>query len=918
MGTELRRKYWSVSMTTQDGLNTGITGVDYDGCSEHQELPRGTALGRYVIIEPVGSGGMGAVYRAYDPDLNRGVALKILSVKHDDEQTAENAKIRLIREAQALARLSHPNVVAVHDVGSLNDDVFIAMEMVEGKTLKEWIQKEKKPINEILQVLTAAGRGLAAAHKAGLVHRDFKPGNVIIGDDGRVRVLDFGLARAVSNEGVDQDTETLPQPGQDEIQDSEDKLDSMEISSSSNPSLLHTELTRAGGMLGTPFYMAPEQYCGERTDERTDQFGFCVVLYEALYGKRPFEARTLDKLKSRVLKGLVANPPADTEVPDWLWQIIRKGLSVNPQERFPMLESLLEKLEKDPQQEREEERQARNRRILVISLIILTITVPIGVWYGLRYRTVQLCKAAEGEFDGVWDKETKASIQRAFLNTEAHYAPGTWKRIESNFERYQAAWMQMRNDVCEARLLRATQSEELFDLRMSCLQKRLRELRALVGVFSKADAKVLQKAVPASLSLVGIGICADEIAMRSPYPPPVTFEAKQKVSAINEKLAEVEALEKTGKFQEGLTLARKLEQEANTVNYKPVQAEVLFQIGDFLDNVGEYKTAETTLHEAAQIAGESRDGLLVARAMTSLVWVVGFKQARYQEGLSIARDTEFMLAVAGGNDKIQSLLYNNKGVVLLMKGEYEQALLNFRKSLQIREMVFGSAHPNVARSLNNIGVVLRQLGESEKAIMFYQKSLAIWEKTLGSDHPLLAESLSNLGFEFGNIGEHEKAHHYLGAALALWEKVFGPDHPYVAQSLNNIGGVYHNQGNYTEALANYRKSMAIWEKTLGPDHPNVMVALSVIGELFVDQGRPKQALDSLERVARFCQKKTCDMKSHGRALFNLGRALVTLRGDKLRAIRLSEQALDVFSQTPKAFAQDIEQVNSWIKKNRQK
>ena len=182
-------------MTTPDDSGTHATLADSGDNTNSQELPRGSNLGRYVIIEPIGSGGMGTVYRAYDPQLNRGVALKILSVKQADLQAAERAKARLIREAQALAQLSHPNVVAVHDAGTFEDDVFIAMELVEGKTLNEWMKEQKRSVKEILEVMIAAGRGLSAAHKAGLVHRDFKPGNVIVGDDGRVRVLDFGLAR---------------------------------------------------------------------------------------------------------------------------------------------------------------------------------------------------------------------------------------------------------------------------------------------------------------------------------------------------------------------------------------------------------------------------------------------------------------------------------------------------------------------------------------------------------------------------------------------------------------------------------------------------------------------------------------------------------------------------------------------------
>ncbi len=258
-------------MTTQHVSGTHATFADSGDITNSQELPRGSNLGRYVIIEPIGSGGMGTVYRAYDPQLNRGVALKILSVKHADLGTAERAKARLIREAQALAQLSHPNVVAVHDAGAFEDDVFIAMELVEGKTLDEWMKEEKRPIKEILKVVIAAGRGLSAAHKAGLVHRDFKPGNVMVGVDGRVRVLDFGLARAVDQAELIEEnpavSETTPETGDEQSQESKDPFDWKEISSDSSLNLLQSPLTQEGGVLGTPLYMAPEQHLGLKTDE---------------------------------------------------------------------------------------------------------------------------------------------------------------------------------------------------------------------------------------------------------------------------------------------------------------------------------------------------------------------------------------------------------------------------------------------------------------------------------------------------------------------------------------------------------------------------------------------------------------------------------------------------------------------------
>ena len=286
----------------------------------------GSKLGRYIIVEKAGAGGMGVVYKAYDPELDRRVALKLLSAQDTGSTLshgASNAQSRLLREAQALARLAHPNVIAVHDVGVFEDEVFVAMEYVEGSTIKQWLAAKERSLDEILRVYQAAGRGLAAAHRAGLIHRDFKPGNVIVGDDGRVRVLDFGLARSAAfDAGVEVDNEEF---------DSNVGIDSSHLES----------LTLLGAIMGTPPYMAAEQHRGEAVDARTDQFAFCVSLYEALYGERPFRGKTQAAVKRAVIKGTIPDTPSRLDVPGWLRKLLVRGLSVEASARYPSIDALL-------------------------------------------------------------------------------------------------------------------------------------------------------------------------------------------------------------------------------------------------------------------------------------------------------------------------------------------------------------------------------------------------------------------------------------------------------------------------------------------------------------------------------------------------------------------------------------------------
>lgn len=278
------------------------------------DAPRaGERIGRFVLGRQLGEVGMGLVFEAYDPELDRSVALKVLRASPTVEMRA-----RLLREARTLARLAHPNVVTVFDVGEEDGRVFLAMELVRGCSLRDWLRAERR-WDIILQAFVQAGRGLHAAHEAGLVHRDFKPANVSVGEDGRVRVLDFGLAC-----------------------DGEDGLGSLEAPGTPRSSI---DLTSAGTILGTPAYMSPEHFTGGSLDRRADQFSFCVSLYEALLGRRPFTGRTLPELRDAVLNGALRVPWAARELPESLWSALSRGLTVRREERFPSLQPLLDVLE---------------------------------------------------------------------------------------------------------------------------------------------------------------------------------------------------------------------------------------------------------------------------------------------------------------------------------------------------------------------------------------------------------------------------------------------------------------------------------------------------------------------------------------------------------------------------------------------
>ncbi|HSR97491.1 MAG TPA: serine/threonine-protein kinase, partial [Kofleriaceae bacterium] len=259
-------------------------------------LELGAMVGRFVVLDRIGRGGMGTVYTAHDPELDRYIALKLL---HHQARTVDDARVRILAEAQAMARISHPGVVAIYEVGTFRDRVFAAMELVEGTTLRAWITEQPRRWREVVAVFLLAGEGLAAAHAAGVVHRDFKPENVLLGRDGRVKVSDFGLS-------------SLSPAGD-------------------------------GAVAGTPGYLPVEALRGEAVDHRADQFAFCIALYEALHGRRPFSARAADDLAAEVRRGPVFDRHT-RGVPKPLDQILRRGLALEPDDRFASMRALLDAL----------------------------------------------------------------------------------------------------------------------------------------------------------------------------------------------------------------------------------------------------------------------------------------------------------------------------------------------------------------------------------------------------------------------------------------------------------------------------------------------------------------------------------------------------------------------------------------------
>jgi tetratricopeptide (TPR) repeat protein len=892
------------------------------GASPSPSDRREHVIDRYVVLSKLGAGAMGVVHAAYDPQLDRKVAIKLLKSLGP---SSEVARTRLQREAQALAKLDHRNVVSVHDVGVHDGELFVAMELVVGRTLREWMQATKtpRPWREVVQVLSEAGRGLAAAHGANLVHRDFKPDNVMIGDDGRVRVMDFGLARIQTDAAHSVSTDSNP-----------------ELAFDGEPS---DTLTRTGLLMGTPAYMSPEQLGGRVADARSDQFSFCVSLYEALYGERPFRGDTLMMLVGALERGEIATPPPGTRAPAWLRKVVVRGLSRDPEQRYESMDALLDALAADP---------ALRRRQWAMG-IGLTGLLGAAVW-GLA-RTTEVsepCVGLDAPLAGVWDPTRQAVLRAAFDAVELPYAERTRDKVVLGLDDYAQRWVAARVDAC-IRTQRGEQSGELLDLRMTCLDERLQHLDALVGVLTEADPVVVGRAIQAVVGLPRLERCADVEALTADTPPQLEdAEVATQVAALDARLITARALEEAGKYTEGLALADAVVVEQADIDHPPLRARALLRQGQLQYLAGNAETAAGTLASAYDVALGQRDLEIAADASTQLVWIVGYGLARHEIGRTWAASAGPLARVLE-DDHQQGKYFHSLASVTLAEGKLDEARALFeraidvlerelgpehlavaeplsglaisvgqqgehakaraylKRALAIQEAVLGPGHPNLANLLNNLGTMAGRQGDLGAAHVYLERALAIQEATLGPGHRNLAAPLDNLGALAQLEQDREGARRYLERALAIRERTLGPEHPSVARTIDNLASIAMNEGRLEDARGLYQRSLAISEASQGPDHPDLAYPLLGLGNSLHALGDAKAALPHLERAVALRTAHEVDPLELALARFGLADALADI-SQLDRARSLAEQARATMVEAGEGQATQVEQIDAWL------
>ena len=755
----------------------------------------------------------------------------------------------------------------------------------------------------------------------------------MVGADGRVRVMDLGLARALGDDDG---------PGE--------KFSADAPPTGTGRQVLSVRVTQAGAIMGTPAYMSPEQFEGQPVDARTDVFSFCVTLWEALMGERPFAGDTLPELAANVCSGIVRPAPRARRVPGWLRRVCLQGLAALPGRRFASMQDLLGALAHG-------RTQARARKWLLGAATVAALGAStVAYQHHDRAGRIAACEqAGVGIFDD-WNAEARARVRAGIVATGLAYADVTADKVMPFLDAHAAAWRDGRTRVCLQADVERTLAAEQFDRAVWCLDERRMELVGLVGELGHADPMVVQKAVGAVAGLPPVSPCTDPQELAA-LPPPPSAERRASVDAVRTTSSRARARLLAGKYPEGLDLARTAVAEAEELGWPPMTAAARELEGALLAKTGDFAKAEAASLAAYFEAAKVRAWNVSFSAASELVYNVGYRQARHAEGRGWAGHSEVVIGFVGDPLGLREALRLNALVAVHQSaGAYAEAKELGGRVLAIREKTLGPEHPDVALAASNLGVIHERMGAFAEAKALIQRSLELREKALGPEHPDVAQSLNNLAIVYLNTAAyaeakalHERAlrirekalgpvhadvagsllnlasvHSSTGAyaeamplykrALSILEKVLSPEHPNVALVLNNLAETQQRMGAYAEAKALYERALGIREKALGPAHFNVAYSLGNLGDLALVQDRPAEALPLLERAVAIYDAIADQQEGESANRFRLAQALIRTNGNRTRALAEARRAATGFRERGADAVEDLASVEEFLAK----
>jgi len=840
---------------------------------------------------------MGTVYRARDPQLDRELAVKILrpavGTAADTDGTA-----RLKREARALARLSHPNVVEVLDVGIQDRQVFVAMEFVRGQTLAQWSEATPPQVPDrlarVLAFAVEAARGLNAAHAAGVVHRDVKPQNMLVGDDGRLRVADFGLARGTLDESL-----------------------SAEVSPAAGEVPEHVTLSSTGMVVGTPAYMSPEQFEG-RFDERSDQFSFCVSFWEAAFGLRPFPGATVHELIASVIAQRTRTITPRNSDARWFASVLKRGLAEDPNARHASMAALVEVLSEGPPSSRKPwllwGTGAATLCCGALAVAAASAATP----------PQQRCEAVAEPAQAIWTEK-----RSELLSTEQ----SLWRPVD----RYVQSWVSARKTSCEAAWRNDTPAVNQLDPTMRCLQRRLDQL----DVFLSAVVARGSVQYPDELAKVVRGwpspeTCANSDTIAAEFPLPADPALVERVRLLERDLMEDTVREALDPATVSHVRSAKLVRRARELGHEPLLSLALEHLGE-RQVVARDLAASQTFTEAYEVA--ARRGLFRAavRASTSAASALARLESRYEDAERSLREAEALLPrVPEPRTAEQIQITYIRAEMLLAQGRVAEAETSLRAQLETVD-----APLDEARLSESLGITLMRLGRFEKSIATSSRAVELYRQELGPDHRMVSTVLNMVGAAEMERGNAEAALNAFIEVRRIAIKLVGERHPLLAGLEANIGSAYMALGDRDRAEAAHRHALEVFDATLGeaarersmarvnvavflpPDEAEVMLneglalaeqhsgadsvpatsARSSLGALYLHQKRFERAEAALRRSLEHHEK----FQRKLRVAFDqasLARALAAQ--DKLAEARpLAEQALKAAEELLSADAPEL-------------
>ncbi|MCR9161350.1 MAG: protein kinase domain-containing protein [Nannocystaceae bacterium] len=834
-----------------------------DATPSRESLTPGTRVGRYLIVEKIGEGGAGAVYAAFDAKLDRKVALKLLQHGNGGGplSTLDPRWPKLVQEARMLAKLSDPEVVTVFDVGEFEGLGYLAMELVRGGDLAEWIERhrgvharEPRPLHDALALMRQAGEGLACAHRAGLVHGDFKPANVLIDAKGRAKVSDFGIARLHGGADVPSSQMTTS-PGDDPSVDA------------SSPRADDT--ARGARWVGTPAFMAPEQFDGELPTEQTDVYAYCTALFQAVYGVLPWSAASLLEL-STLKAHRPPHRPSSVRVPRWLDRLLDRGLAVDPSDRFATMDAVLAALRRGL--------GGRRRKGVVVAVTIAVAGASAPLWMP-QLRTAQdglLC-----ETDGFgWDTQAQQRVRDAFDGL-GHRAPQeAWTRVDTRMQSLATAWADAWEGACHA-----TGSPSLQRQSLACLQRQRRQADALVDAWTDGEAlgvELVDRASRAATALAEPSDCLEPSRLGQGDRLPADAELAAAVSEARAHLDEAVALSRAGRVKDALPKAKVAMAAAEDTAFGPVLAEASLVLGRTLERAGDIEGSAEAL-ERAYFEGVSAEApALVAEAASRLVWVVGARLEKHDEGMLWAQHAGASLEKTGGR---RDQLMTNVAGLLERKGAYAESEAKLKEALgatpQEEAYDLGIVH-------QRLGDVLRRQGKTDAAIEHYQQTIALWTEALGASHPNVAIAKSSWASGLSRAGRTEEAERAFREALAELEAAFGSEHPTVSAALQNLGITLKNQRKFEEAEAVFRRAASIDAAVFGPEHMKTADRREALGRLLTRRGKGAEALVEHEAAGKVYAEAL--EPGHPWRILNLLNV-----GDALRQMQAPRRAVDAYA-----------------------